>query len=40
MSDAKIRMFGFLVEMKRITEKQFKEYTGMSYKDFLKSDIR
>lgn len=31
MSDAKIRMYRFLVEMNRITKEQFKEYTGLDY---------
>jgi len=31
MSDAKIRMYRFLVEMNRITKEQFKEYTGLEY---------
>ena len=31
MSDAKIRMYRFLVEMNRITKERFKEYTGLDY---------
>ena len=31
MSDAKIRMYRFLVEMGRITKEQFKDYTGLDY---------
>lgn len=31
MSDAKIRMYRFLVEMNRITKEQFKEHTGLDY---------
>ncbi len=31
MSDAKIRMYRFLVEMGRITKEEYKQYTGLDY---------
>lgn len=31
MSDTKIRMYRFLVEMGRITKEEFKQYTGLDY---------
>jgi hypothetical protein len=31
MSEAKIRLYRFLVEMERITKEQFKEITGLDY---------
>ena len=31
MTDAKIRLYRFLVEMKRITKEEYKEYTGLDY---------
>ena len=31
MSDAKIRMYRFLVEVGRITKEEFKQYTGLDY---------
>ena len=31
MSEAKIRLYRFLVEMGRITKAEFKEYTGLDY---------
>lgn len=31
MSDAKIRMYRFLIEMGRITKEEFKQYTGLDY---------
>ena len=31
MTEAKIRLYRFLVEMNRITKEEFKEITGMDY---------
>lgn len=31
MSEAKIRLYRFLVEMERITKAEFKEITGLDY---------
>lgn len=31
MTDAKIRLYKFLVEMGRITEDEYKQYTGFEY---------
>lgn len=31
MSDAQIRLYRFLVEMRRLTKEQFKEITGQNY---------
>jgi hypothetical protein len=31
MSDAEIRLYKFLVKMKRITKEEFKEITGLEY---------
>lgn len=31
MTDAEIRLYGFLVEMGRITNAEFKEKTGLEY---------
>ena len=31
MSEAKIRLYRFLVEMERITKTEFKEITGIEY---------
>lgn len=31
MSDAKIRLYRFLVEMRRLTEEEFKQITGEDY---------
>lgn len=40
MSEAKIRLYRFLVEMNRLTKEKFKEITGLDYEWLLNNLVR